>query len=93
MGESRSENEFPTIRDLRDGLTRLIDAGLGDHPVQVLVVPDATIQAIARTAAPDFDGAKPALMVELGSTEGRIPVAVLSTDRWSGKPAHSARAQ
>lgn len=82
---SLPENKFPTIQDLRDGLTRLVDAGIGGLAVQVLIVPDSTIQAIARVSAPEHDHAgKPALMVELdGTTEDRLPVTILTTDRWS----------
>jgi hypothetical protein len=89
----RPENEFPTIADLRDGLTRLVDNGLGDLPVQVLVVPDSTMQAIARQAG--SDGVKPALMIELNYDEGtgRIPVTVVSTDRMQGRGMASSGTQ
>lgn len=82
---SHPESTFPTLQDLRDGLSRLVEQGLGALPVQVLVVPDSTIQAIARVSAPEHDhDARPALMVELdGGHESRIPVTILSTDRWS----------
>lgn len=76
-----SENKFPTISDLCDGLKRLVDGGLGNLPVQVLVVPDSTIQAIGRVT-PGFDPAKPALMIEFDGVDGRIGPTVLSTDRW-----------
>lgn len=35
-----TEDKFPTLRDLRDGLTRLIDEGLGDLAAQIIIVPD-----------------------------------------------------
>lgn len=79
------ESNFPTLQDLRDGLSRLVESGLGALPVQVLVVPDSTMQAIARISVPghDHDG-RPALMIELdGGPESRLPVTILSTDRWS----------
>lgn len=78
---AKPESEFPTILDLRDGLSRLIEAGLGDLPVQVLVVPDSTMQAIARDGG--HTGSRPALMIELDAVEGsaRLPATIMSTDR------------
>lgn len=79
----RPQNEFPTILDLWNKLADLIDRGLGDHPVQVLVVPDATLQTIART----FGGRrkKPALMIEFpGPSAERMPVCVMSTEQYGG---------
>jgi len=73
------ENEYPTIQDLRDRLSDLIDQGLGELPVQVLVVPDSTLQAIAR-ASGQKDDAKPALMIDLTDDDGNA-VTVVSTDR------------
>jgi len=91
---SLPESKFPTLQDLRDGLTRLVDAGIGALPVQVLVVPDSTIQAIARISAPKHDhDNRPALMVELDASEDRLPVTVLSTDRWQGGGMQTNRAQ
>ena len=77
---SRPESEFATIRDLRDGLTRLVDGGLGDLPVQVVVVPTSTMEAIARdTQGSDYTPTKPALLIELDSpSPGRLPVTILS---------------
>ncbi len=90
---SEPENRFPTIADLRDELAKLIERGLGDLPVQVLVVPDSTIQALAKTLGPPL--AKPALMIELNYEEGssRLPVTVVSTDRGqgSGTPSRTDR--
>lgn len=81
MSETKPESDFPTIADLYNGLRPLVEAGLGDLPVQVLIVPDSTMQAIARDAG--YHGVKPVLMAELNHEEGsgRIPVTVLSTDR------------
>jgi hypothetical protein len=56
----RPESDFPTIKHLRDRLTDVIENGLGDLPVQILVVPNSTIEAVARaTAGPDYDPKKP----------------------------------
>lgn len=71
-----TENEFPTIADLRDCLSELIEQGFGDQPVQVLVVPDSTLQAIA-ASIPGGD-AKPALMIDLTTDTGRLPVGLIS---------------
>lgn len=76
-----AEDTFPTISDLCAGLKRLVDGGLGDLPVQVLVVPDSTLQAIGR-ATDGFDPSKPALMIEFDGVDGRIGPTVLSTERW-----------
>lgn len=77
---SRPENEFPTIQDVHAVLADLIDRGLGGLPVQVLVCPDSTMQALARDAGAK-DDAKPALLIEFDGKEGRHPVTVLSTAR------------
>lgn len=74
------ENEFPTIRDLRDRLTELVDRGLGDLPVQIVVAPDSTIQALAR--AEDVN-AVPAIMLEYPRDGHAIGVPFISTDRLS----------
>lgn len=83
---ARPENEFPTIKDLRDCLNVLVDQGLGELPIQIVVMPDSTIQALAKTQK--FDG-KPATMLEY-SRDGRdLGVMFISTDRLAGT-AHSA---
>lgn len=76
----RPESEFSTIRDLRDGLSRLVDGGLGDLPVQVLIVPRSTMEAIARdTQGDSYDVGRPALLIELDSpSPDRIPPTILS---------------
>jgi hypothetical protein len=87
--EGRPESEFPTIRDLRDGLTRLIDGGFGDLPVQIVIVPSSTMEALARdTQGPDYDPAKPALLVELDTpSPARMSVTMLSAEYLKdGKP-------
>jgi hypothetical protein len=79
-----TENEFPTIADLRDRLSELAERGLGELPVQVLIVPDSTLQAIARDAG-GKDDAKPALMIDLMDDAGNS-VTIMSTDRMSSTP-------
>jgi hypothetical protein len=77
------ENKFATVRDFRDRLSELVDQGLGELPAQVLVVPDSTMQIVARHLVPvRLNSDKPALMIDLdGGTEDRLPVALISTDR------------
>ena len=84
------ESDFPTIRDLRDRLSGLIERGLGDLPVQIVIAPDSTMQALARSLGGDkYDREKPALMIELTDDEtGRLPVSFVSTDRMSGRGIH-----
>lgn len=80
-----NESKFPTIRDVRDRLSELVEQGLGDLPVQFLVASDSTMQAIAiATGGPDYNMHKPALMIELEPTADRLPVALISTERLSG---------
>jgi hypothetical protein len=82
---ARPESDFPTIRDLRDRLSELVESGLGDHPVQIVVVPDSTIQAIALTAeGAGYDGKRPVLMIELPNGPARMPVSFISTAHLSG---------
>lgn len=78
---SKTENKFPTIRDLNNRLSSLVSDGLGDLPVQILVVPDSTLQAIARVTGGAREGDRPALMIELGADDGRMPVSLISADR------------
>lgn len=95
MSAMRSESSFPTLRDFRDRLSELVDEGLGDLPAQILVLPDSTIQAIARhVGASGEANLRPALMIELdGGTSGRLPVSVISTDRMNGGGMPSRKAQ
>ncbi|KKM98706.1 hypothetical protein LCGC14_1155180 [marine sediment metagenome] len=93
MTTERPESEFPTIREISDGLSMLVSKGLGDLPVQVLVVPDSTLQAIARVLGAQ-EGDRPALMIELrNSAEGRVPVSIMSTDRMQGRGIPSSVTQ
>lgn len=88
------ENQFPTIRDLRDKLSELVDQGLGDQPAQIIIVPDSTMQAIARVVAPPgYVHDKPALMIEFDAVGGRMPVLIYSTDRMSGREMKSRTPQ
>lgn len=82
---SEPENRFPTIADYAERLAELVTRGLGDLPAQILVVPDSTMQAIARDTD-GFDGKKPALLIELTGKDdsSRIPVCLISADRYSG---------
>lgn len=76
------EDTFPTIADLHGRLSELMAQGLGELPVQILIVPDSTLQAIARNAGQKDDD-KPALMIDLCSDDGHS-VTLASTDRFSG---------
>lgn len=92
---ARPQNEFPTIRDVRDRLSELVERGLGDLAVQVLVVPDATMQAVARASTPpgyEYDSGKPALMIDLEGDGGRMPVSLISTDRMGSGDGPNATA-
>lgn len=76
-----SEQNFPTIRDLRDRLSNLIDRGFGALPVQIVVAPDSSIQALADAEGPH---GKPAIMIEF-PIEGRLfGISFISTDRLGG---------
>lgn len=72
---------LPTVADMQAYLALLVEEGLGDEPVQTLVVPDRTIDAIARSIGTPFDS-KPATMIEYPISAGRrLPVSVISADR------------
>jgi hypothetical protein len=71
---SRRENEFPTISDARDRLAELVERGFGDLPIQLVIVPGSTLQAIAGPRD------KPALMIDLLGDPGRMPVGLISTE-------------
>ena len=71
---------LPTIQDVRDRLTELCARGLGHLPAQLLVVPDATLQALYMALA--SEGLRPALMIDLlpdGSPD-RPAVCLTSTE-------------
>lgn len=88
---SKPESEFPTIRAMQQALARLVDKGLGDLPIQILVAPDSTLQAIAQTIRPA--GGPPALMIDLESDTPGLPVSIISTDRMGGAGMPSTRQQ
>lgn len=86
-----AENRYPTIRDLRDAMTKLVNDGLGDHPVQVVIAPASTMWAVMRNVRlphtnvdEPIDG-RPPLMIEF-PLDGvdRIGVCLVSTDYLSG---------
>lgn len=87
---AKPESEFPTIADLRDRLSELVERGLGDHPVQIVVVPDSTMQAIVRSSN---GGRKPAIMIEMPVNGSRLPVAFISAERMAGGGMQSTRPQ
>ena len=83
----RPESDFPTIKHLRDRLTDLIENGLGDLPVQILVVPNSTIEAV--------DG-RSGLRPEQARTHDRIggcqrlaPSRVNDIDRADARAGHT----
>jgi hypothetical protein len=81
---SEPENRFPTIRDMRDKLSELVERGLGDLPVQLIIVPDSTLQAVARASMPEgtnYNPNKPALMIEFDGVDGRIAVPMMSVEK------------
>lgn len=92
---AKPESEFPTIQDLRDRLTELIELGLGDHPVQIVIVPATTMKAVCIATGPmPANDYRPPLMIELGvdRTE-RMAVTIVSTDYLNSrgdlsKPSH-----
>jgi hypothetical protein len=76
-----AENDFPTIRNLRDQLTVLVENGLGGLPVHIVVAPDSSIQALAR-----FEGGaegKPAIMIEFPIDGRPLGIAFITTDRFT----------
>lgn len=85
-----NEHEFPRLRDALAVLSELVEAGLGDLPMQIIVAPDSTVQALARhSGAKDDD--KPALLIEFEVGDGRR-VSIISTERL-GNPLPRAAIQ
>ncbi|MEM1050415.1 MAG: hypothetical protein AAGL24_29965 [Pseudomonadota bacterium] len=74
-----TENEMATIADLRDRLSNLVDDGLGDLPVMLIVAPDSTLQALARRLNGEPDD--PAIMIEFDGFAGRQPITIMAVDR------------
>ena len=77
------ESKFPTIKDLRDTLNKLIEKGFGELSVQITVVPDSTLQAIAFGMG-NKSSDKPAIMIEFEPIGGRISASFISEQRLSG---------
>jgi hypothetical protein len=86
---SRPENEFPTINDALAILTDLVKDGFGELPVQIIMTPAGTLQALARHYGPDNKLGLPVGMIEMTPDEngGRIPVCFISSDGLTGTPA------
>lgn len=66
-----NEDKYPTIREYADWLALLVDQGLGELPVQVLVAPGLTVQAVARIL--NGETGEPALMVQAMKHDGIGP--------------------
>lgn len=77
----RPESEFPTISDFKSLLEDLIEKGFGDLPCQVLIVPDSTLQALARHGG---NTDKPAVMIDWQVSKERMAVSLMTTERWRG---------
>lgn len=75
---SKTEDQFPTISDLQSVLADFVANGYGELPVQVLVVPNLTLQTMAHANGAAL-GANPALMIEITVDQARHPVSILST--------------
>lgn len=75
-----NESQFPTIRDLRDCLTELVELGVGELPTQVTIVPSSTMIVVARAINPKQFHGKAPLMIEFGSQHGRIGAVPVSCD-------------
>ena len=73
-------DDLPTIENLRDRLSELVDEGFGDLPVQIVVVPTSTLDTIARACGGSLPGAPPALIIDL-VCDGNPPVAMTSVVR------------
>jgi hypothetical protein len=82
-----TEDKFPTVRDLRDALSRLCDLGLGEMPTQVTIVPASTMIAVARALDHEavVTAGKPPLMIEFGSKSDGLGAVLVSVDYLLGK--------
>lgn len=90
---TKPESEFPTVNDLASAIADLIERGLGDLAVQIVVAPDSTMQSLARSLDPNYGGA-PAMMIDLTmGIEGRLPIAFISTERLGGRQGMSTVTQ
>ncbi len=89
------ESEFPTVRDLAEAVKSLIELGLGEHPVQLVVIPDSTLQSIVISALPHLPddqreklGDNPALMIE---RDGVSFISTKALERLGGNVSKRAR--
>lgn len=71
---------LPTIRDLRDMLSEIVDQGLGDAPAQIVVALASTLQAIARAGGHSDALGAAGLMVQFPGKGGRGPASIYTTD-------------
>ncbi len=90
---ARPESDFPTVADASACFARLVEMGLGGLAVQVVVVPDSTIQAVANVVGARDADDRPALMIELWPEGGRLPVSIISTARMRGNGMPTTTAQ
>jgi len=72
------ENRFPTINDAIEVLTELAKEGFGELPIQIIAVPDSTIQALTKCSG--------AIMVDYDPEHGRLPVGLITVNRIAGDP-------
>ena len=79
---------LPTIADVHAYLGSLIEAGLADAVIQVVVAPSSTVQAIARATGDRQMDAKPAQMIQGIVSDLRLPVTIVTTDHWAEGPTH-----
>lgn len=56
----------------------LVEQGYGGLAIQIIVAPDSTIQSLAK-ASGGADG-RPAIMLEFGGKDGRMPVSLISIE-------------
>ena len=80
----KPESEFPTINDAIKRLSELANSGLGSLAIQAIIVPDSTLQTIAKTSFEAEENLKPALMIELGSSERSSSVLLVSAEPLNG---------
>lgn len=81
------ESKYPTIHDMHAVLTDMVAKGFGDMPAQLVVVPDSTMQALAKVVAGHDTESKAALMMDFLVNPDRMPVTIMSTARMGGSGA------
>lgn len=87
-----TENLFPTIQNLHDVLAGLIARGYGALPVQIVVVPDSTIQSLAPPEGRQSE--KPAIMIEYPVADRGLGISFITTERLSasgGMPSRKSK--